>query len=166
LGQCGARYICDISHFGSAPAMKEKIPFVAYVPSFNFGDDALLMLVDQSTIAWLMSRFGELADTPVESKSAGFVIGDGKPFESAGQCIISVELNHQANRSELTRTSETTYSWILPPRSAAHYRDLLSGMSGSKSPCHQYLDPDNAPPAPVVIVSLDEYEPETFRQKV
>src|ERR1700733_9377732 len=47
VGQCGARYICDISHFGSAPAMKEKIPFVAYVPSFNFGDDALLMLVDQ-----------------------------------------------------------------------------------------------------------------------
>jgi hypothetical protein len=165
LGQCGARYICDISHFGSAAAMKEKIPFVAHLPSFK-GDDALLMLVDQSTITWLMSRFGELADTPVESKSAGFVVGDGKPIKSGGRCIISVELNHQASRSELTRISETTFSWILAPSSAAHYRDLLSGMSGSKSPCHQYLDPDNAPPAPVVIVSLDEYEPETFRQKV
>jgi hypothetical protein len=165
LGQCGARYICDISHFGSAAAMKEKIPFVAYLPSFK-GDDALLILVDQSTIAWLMSRFGECAHTPVESKNAGFVIGDGKPFESAGRCIISVELNHQANRSELTRTSETTFRWILSPNSAANYRDLLSGMSDSTSPCHQYLDPDNAPPAPVVIVSLDEYEPETFRQKV
>jgi hypothetical protein len=166
LGQCGARYICDISHFGSAVAMKENIPFVAYLPSFHFGDDALLLLVDQSTIAWLMSRFGELAHTPVESKTAGFAIGDGKPIESGGRCIISVELNHQANRNELNRISETTFRWILSPSSAAHYRDLLSGMSDSTSPCHQYLDPDNAPPAPVVIVSLDEYDPETFRQKV
>lgn len=145
--------------------MNENIPFVAYVPSFK-GDDALLILVDQSTIAWLMSRFGELAHTPLESKSAGFVIGDGKPIESGGRCIISVELNHQAKRSELTKISETTLRWILSPASADHYRNLLSGMSDSTSQCHQYLDPDNVPPAPVVIVSLDEYEPETFRQKV
>ena len=60
--------------------------------------------------------------------------------------------------------SPTTFRWILSARSAGHYADLLSGMSNSEAPCHQYLDPDNTPPAPVVIVSLDEYEVSDFRR--
>jgi hypothetical protein len=143
--------------------MKERTPFVAFVPSFK-GDDALLLLVDQATIIWLISRFRELAVAPVESRGATFAIGDGAPVESDGQCIIYVESNHQANGSELSRKSESTFHWILSPGSADHCRELLSGMSEGTYPCHQYLDPDNAPPAPVVIVSLDEYEVDTFRR--
>ena len=144
--------------------MKETIPFVVHLPRFNFGEDALLLLADNSTIAWLISRFGELADHPVETVGSAFVIGDGEPVRSDGQCLIFVELNYQAKGSELIRQSPTTFRWILSISSASHYRDLLSGMSESRSPCHQYLDPDNAPPAPVVVVSFDEYQADAFRR--
>ena len=144
--------------------MKENIPFIAHVPSFNFGDDAILLLADHATIAWLSSKFTEFASIPVESTGALFVIGDGKPVQSDGQCIIFVELNHQANGSELTIESPTTFHWILSAGSADHYRELLSEMVKADDPCHQYLDPDNAPPAPIVIVSLDEYEADDFRR--
>jgi len=144
--------------------MKESSPFIAHVRSFHFGDDALLLLADRATIDWLGSKFAELARAPVESKSAAFVIGDGKPVQSDGQCTVLVELNHQANRSELIPVSPTTFRWTLSPGSANHYRELLSEIVKAEVPCHQYLDPDNTPPAPVVIVSLDEYEADDFRR--
>ena len=145
--------------------MKENFPFLALVPSFNFGDDALLLLADHSTIVWLMSRFEALARIPVELRSAAFVIGDGKPVQSDGQCTIVVESTHHAKGSELIRKSESTFRWILSPGSADRYRDLLSVMSDSVFPCHQYLDPDNASHAPVVIVSLGEYQVDAFRRQ-
>src|ERR1700691_2233348 len=132
-------------------AMKESTPFLAYLPTFSFGDDALVLIADPSTIDWLMSKFGELASTAVESDDAGFVIGNGKPVESDEQCIISFELSHRAIGSELVRQSDTSFRWILSPSSPNHYRDLLSRISESKFPCHQYLDPDNSPPAPGLI---------------
>jgi hypothetical protein len=144
--------------------MKEIIPFVAHLPSFNSGDDAVLLLADHSTIAWLISRLRELAQTPVEAVGGAFVIGDGNPIQSDGQCIIFVELIHQAKGSELMQQSPITFRWTLSACSAGHYAELLSGMSNSGFPCHQYLDPDNVPPAPVVIVSFDEYEAGTFRR--
>jgi hypothetical protein len=146
-------------------AMKEPTPFLAYLPAFSFGDDALVLIADPSTINWLVSRFGELASTAVDSNNAGFVIGNGKPVESDEQCIISFELSHRANGSELVRESETRFRWILSPSSANHYRDLLSGMSESQHPCHQYLDPDNSPPAPGLIVTFGEYEADAFRRR-
>jgi hypothetical protein len=144
--------------------MKENIPFVAHRTSFNFGDDALLMLVDHETIAWLSSKFAELACTPVDSRSATFVIGDGKPIQSDGQCTVFVELNQQASGSELIAESPITFRWIISAGSANHYKELLSEMVKAEVPCHQYLDPDNTPPAPVVIVSLDEYEVDDLRR--
>jgi hypothetical protein len=142
--------------------MKEIIPFVAHVSSFKSEDDALLLLADHSTIAWLISSFRELTQGRAQTASGAFVIGDGKPIQSDGQCIIFVELNHQAKGSELVQQSPTTFRWILSASSAGHYADLLSGMSNSGSLCHQYLDPDNAS-APVVIVSFEEYEADAFR---
>jgi len=144
--------------------MKENISFVAHLPSFK-GDETLLLLVDHETIAWLSSRFAELARTPIESKNASFVIGDGKPIQSDGQCTVFVELNHEASGSELVAESPTTFSWILSAGSASHYVDLLSEMVKATVPCHQYLDPDNCPPAPVVMVSLEEYEADDFRHR-
>jgi hypothetical protein len=135
--------------------------FVAYVPSFNFGDDALLILADSETIDWLMSQFGRLANIPVGSSSPSFVIGDGNPVESDGRCLLVVELENQAEGSRLIRTSENTFSWSVSRSSANHCRELLSGML-VPHPGHQYLDPDNSP-APVVIVSKGEYELDTFR---
>jgi hypothetical protein len=143
--------------------MKEITPFVAHVPSFKSDDDALLLLADHSTIAWLISRFRELTQGRAQTASGAFVIGDGKPIQSDGQCIIFVELNHQAKGSELVQQSPTTFRWTLSAASAGHYAELLSVMSNSGFPCHQYLDADNASPAPVVIVSFDEYEADAFR---
>jgi hypothetical protein len=48
------------------------IRFVAYVPSFHFGDDALLILADSETIDWLMSQFGRLSNTPVGATCDSF----------------------------------------------------------------------------------------------
>ena len=136
--------------------------FVAYVPSFDFGDDALLILVDSETIDWLMSQFGRLSNTAVGATCPSFVIGDGNPVESDGRCLLVVELKNQTNGSRLIRKSETTFSWTVSRSSANHCRELLSGML-VPHPGHQYLDLDNCPPAPVVIASKDEYEPDTFR---
>jgi hypothetical protein len=138
------------------------IGFVAFVPSFNFGDDALLILADSETIDWLMSRFGRLSDTPVGATCDSFMVGDGNPVESDGRCLLIVELENQADGSRLIRKSENTFSWRVSRSSASHYRELLSGMLVPQ-PGHQYLDPDNCPPAQVVIVSKGEYEPDTFR---
>jgi hypothetical protein len=169
---CGARYhALAASVIFSIPSraavkltMKKNTPFVVHLSSFGLYDEVLLLLADHSTIAWLISRFEELAQTPVESRSSAFVIGDGKPVQSDGQCIIFVDLNHQVKGSELVQESANTFRWMLSPSSADHYRELLSGILKAESPCHQYLDPDNAPSAPVVIVSLDEYEADAFRR--
>jgi len=150
---------------GVSATMKVSTPFLAYLPAFSFGDDALVLIADRSTIEWLMFNFGELASTAVDSNNAGFVIGNGKPVESDDQCLLSFELNHRANGSELVRESETRFRWILSPSSANHYRDLLSGMSESEHACHQYLDPDNSPPAPGLIVTFGEYEADAFRRR-
>jgi hypothetical protein len=121
--------------------------FVAYVPSFNFGDDALLILVDSETIDWLMSQFGRLSNTPVGSSRPSFVIGDGNPVESDGRCLLVVELENQTEGSRLIRTSENNFSWSVSRSSANHYRELLSAM-WKPHPCHQYLDPDQLPSRP------------------
>ena len=136
--------------------------FVAYVPSFNFGDDALLILADSEAIDWLMSQFDRLSNAPDGSNRPSFIIGDGNPVESDGRCLLIVELENQTEGSRLIRKSEQTFSWSVSRSSANHCRELLSGML-APHPCHQYLDPDNCPSAPVVIVSKGEYEPDTFR---
>jgi hypothetical protein len=136
--------------------------FLAYLPSFK-GADALLLLADYETIDWLMSQFQRLSNTPSGSSCPSFVIGDGEPVESDGRCLLVVKLDNQADGSYLIRESETTFGWSVSRSSANHYRELLSGILVPR-PGHQYLDPDNSPPAPVVIVSRDEYEPDTFRR--
>lgn len=142
--------------------MKENIPFLAHLFSFKGHDEVLLLLADHPTITSLVSQLAVFASTRIESKRPTFVIGDGNPVQSDGQCIIFVELNHQSSGSELVRQTRNTFRWSLSPGSADHYRDLLSGMLKSQVPCHQYLEPDNVQ-APVVIVSLGEYEVDAFR---
>jgi hypothetical protein len=143
--------------------MKENIPFVTHLSSFKGNDEVFLLLADQSTISWLVSRLAEFAGARAESRNLAFVIGDGKPVESDGKCVIFVELNHQANRGNLIQESQNTFCWSLSPSLADHYRKLLSPMVESRVPCHQYLESDNVP-SPVVMVSLGEYEADAFRR--
>jgi len=142
--------------------MKQNIPFVAHLFSFKGNDEVLLLLADRPAISWLMSQLAEFACTRNDSRRPAFVIGDGNPVQSDGRCIISVELDHQANGGKLVQQTQNTFRWSLSPSSADHYRQLLSGMLKNEVPCHQYLDPDNLP-APVLIVSLGEYQVDVFR---
>lgn len=139
--------------------------FVVYVASFDFGADAILLLVDQETVGWLMSQFGRLSNTPVGSSCSSFIIGDGHPVASDGRCVLTIELNDEPGcSSQLRRRTESSFAWSVSRSSANHYQDLLSGML-APGPCHQYLEPDNSPPAPVFIVSRGEYQPEALLQK-
>jgi hypothetical protein len=136
--------------------MKTGSRFVAYLPSFN-GNDTLLILVDDETIDWLISQFDRLSSGP------SFVIGDGNPIESDGKCLIQVEQGGPAEGSELVRASEHCFKWSVSTSAAEHYRQVLSGMLETR-PGHQYLDPDNCPAAPVVIVSRGEYDADWVRR--
>jgi len=139
--------------------------FVVHLTSFNGNDEVLLLLADQPTIGWLVSRLAEFTDARGESRNLAFVIGDGNPVESDGKCVITVKLNHQANGGTLLRESQHTFLWSLSSSLANRYRKRLSPMLESRSPCHQYLEFGTAP-EPVVLVSLDEYEVDTFRRPI
>jgi len=134
--------------------------FIAYLPSFDFGNDALLILADYETIDWLMSQFGRLSNTPVGSDCPSFIIGDGNPVGSDGRCLLLVELENLADGSRLMRESEKTFRWRVSRSSANHYRELLSGMF-APHPGHQYLDNDTAPG---IMVSRDEYDTDWVRR--
>ena len=86
--------------------MKKNIPFVVHLFSFKGNDEVLLLLADRPTISWLMSQLSEFACTRIELRRPTFVIGDGHPVQSDGQCIISVELNHQGNGGKLVQDAE------------------------------------------------------------
>lgn len=142
--------------------METVKPFVAYVASLDFGNDAILLLADHETVGWLMSQFGRLSKTPVGSSSPSIIIGDGDPVASEGRCILTIELNDELGcSSQLMRGSECVFAWSVSRSSAARYQGLLSGML-VPIPCHQYLEPDNCPPAPVFIVSRGEYQLDAF----
>lgn len=143
--------------------MKPASGFVAYFSSFDFGGDALLILVDREAIDWLMLQFDHVSRNPNGSGCLPFVIGDGHPIESDGKCLIRVQLGALAEGSHLVRKSESSFDWMISSTAAKHYRDLLSGMLDPR-PGHQYLDPDNSPPAPVVIIARDEYDRDWVRQ--
>ena len=135
--------------------------FVVYVPSFDFGSDAILLLSDYYTIAWLVDQFLRLSTSPIGSV-ASFVIGDGSPIDSEERCFVTVTVTDTDSSSEMTRRSATQFAWRISRPEAERYRALLSCML-TKVPSHNYLEPKNSPPAPVLVVSRDEYSVEQFR---
>lgn len=141
--------------------MEKPISFLTYVPAFDFGSDAILLLADYYTIAWLIREFSDLLASPI-AEGCLFVIGNGQPVVSDGHCTIVVRLDRDAHASELVRKSPTEFEWSVSRSVAEHYRDLLSGLL-TQTPGHQYLEPRNSPPAPVLIVSRDEYSLDQFR---
>jgi len=55
---------------------------IAYLPSFSYGEPALLLSVDEAAIEWLISQFGCLSAG--EHAQASFVLGSGRPVVSEG----------------------------------------------------------------------------------
>ena len=145
-------------------AMEALNPFVVFVTGFDFGADAILLLATHETLRWLRSQFERLGSTGAGSSCPPFTIGDGHPIDSDERLFVVVELNDQAgSSSKLLRESESNFVWSISRASARRYRNLLSGMLLPDAG-HQYLEPDNCPPAPTVIVSLGEYEVSRFRR--
>jgi hypothetical protein len=163
MSKLGTRLIKAAKEARAIARAENANGFVVHLTSFKGNDSVLLLLADQSTIGWLHDRLTEFATAHAKSLSLAFVIGDDNPVESDGKCVISVELNHQANGGQLVQESQTTFRWSLSSSLANRYRKRLSPMLESRSPCHQYLEFGTAS-EPVVVVSLDEYEVDTFRR--
>jgi hypothetical protein len=144
--------------------MKETTAFVAHVSSFSGVEDVFLVLANQATISWLIDQLTRVACTTAQSSCLGFVLGNGNPIESDGQCIVVADLHDDEDSPQLVQESQSTFRWRLSRKLADRYRGLLSGMLNSSTPCHQYLELDSGP-SQAVIVSLGEYDAETFRRK-
>jgi hypothetical protein len=157
-------------------------PFIAHFDGWKSGE-VLLILVDNEITRWLMARFEQLAEVTAGSQCPAFVLGDGNPVESDGRCLLTVELSERESGNELVRNSHNSWRWSVSQSAASNFRYLVSGMlahresaiphvralrsaSGSEGSCHQYLDPDNCPPAPTVEISRGEYDSEQIRRWV
>jgi hypothetical protein len=157
--------------------MKSEHSLIAHLSSFKGNDEVLLIVCDDQTIGWLIARFEEFVSAPGDVKFPSFVIGDGNPVESDGRCLLDVHLDDRERGSQLTEAPEGIFRWNVSRSSAERFRSLLSGMVEHHEPLrdirssfalegsdHQYLDPDNCPPAPAIIVSRGEYNPDAFRR--
>ena len=111
--------------------MSSRTRFAAFLPSFNFGEDALLILADSETIDWLTAQFDRLSNARPGSSRSSFVIGDGKPVESDG-CSIVVEASDRLEGSQLERKSDGSYYWSLSCTAAHRYKELVSSLSTSE----------------------------------
>jgi hypothetical protein len=110
-----------------------------------------------------MSRLEEIQSASGELNAPGFTIGDGNPIGSDGRCIVDVKMRQVTRGNELLTISHGRFLWLMSRSSAIYFGHLLAGMLSFKKPCHQYLEPDNSPPAPVIIVSKDQYTIEQVR---
>jgi hypothetical protein len=135
--------------------------FLTYVQGFDFGSDAILLIADYYAVTWLMREFADLLTRP-STEGSSFIIGNAQPVTSDGHCEITICLNDDVQANELVRKSATEFEWSISRSAVEHYRNLLSGML-TPAPNHQYLEPGNSPPAPVLIVSRDEYSLDQFR---
>jgi hypothetical protein len=157
-----------------------RTPFIAHFDAWK-GGEVLLILVDDEITQWLMARFEQLTDSAVGSRCPAFVVGNGNPVESDGRCVLIVQLSGRESCNELIRDSQNSWRWSVSRSAANNFRYLLCGMldfreslpvlmsahrsaAGLEGSCHQYLDPDNIPPAPTGVVSRGEYDSEQVRR--
>jgi hypothetical protein len=162
----GARFKCRRQPFASAKEIevgKVSNSFIAQLYNFEDSAQALLVLVNEDTLRWLMSRFEEIGSASSELNPPAFTIGNGNPIGSDGLCLLEVKVSHVTRGNELLSVSRGRFLWCMSRSSAVQFRELLAGMLAFKQPCHQYLEPDNYPPAPVIIVSKDQYTIEQVR---
>jgi hypothetical protein len=155
---------------------------VTYQSNFHGEDQVILLLIDYETLDWLISQFGQFAQTAPLVTPRSFIIGDGNPVESERDTLVSVRLVDWPLGNQLIQAEGHRFIWWVSRVAAGRFSSLLAGMLrheeaeppnlralGSAAPleggCHQYLDPDNAPPVPVVMVSLGEYHMELFRHR-
>jgi hypothetical protein len=131
--------------------------FLVYSPFQNFGDPALLLVLDNEGIEWLIFCLQQLAEL---GGDGSFVLGDGHPVGSDNRCVVNARFSEESSGAHLVCTKHCEFDWTLSRQSTRRFGDLLRGLRDADHG-HQYLDNDEGP---TVIVSKGEYEVDTIRK--
>jgi hypothetical protein len=120
------------------------------------GPARFVVTCDDVTLRWLASAFRALG------RGRTFVIGDGLPIGSDGDCVIAVGVTEGGRAPETPGLAPGVYRWLLPEDEARRFAGLLAGMAAFSGPCHQYLE--TGPGLPAVLVSKGEYGGQMLRR--
>jgi hypothetical protein len=121
---------------------------------FKWNDDTLLILTNAKSTAWLANGLQRLADENDDSVTS-LIVGNGKPIWSPDEIEISIFIFRDAAADGLEENTANKFSWGISRETALEFAGKVSALSGAAA--HQYLDPSNCHPAPVVMVSSNEY---------
>lgn len=143
--------------------MNADCGFIGYLPSFHFGEAAILISVDAESLKWLISRFQELASPA--PRAGEFMLGDGNPIESDGRLLVTVRAGQCEEGARLVRVASDRFDWIISRESAQRFDKLLLGLFSRHTAAHQYLDSGDRA-SPTVIVSKGEYPIDKIRSWV
>jgi hypothetical protein len=126
---------------------------LVHAPSYH-GQDALLLVCDETLLEWLHRRFDMLERSDPASQPA-FSIGQGENVESENGVQIRFVLSREPATSRITRVDQH-FTWRISPDIAAKFRELVRGLEACNVPCHQYLDSGD-PSSPILVLSKGEY---------
>jgi hypothetical protein len=128
---------------------------VIRLKNFKWDDDTLLIISNRDSSTWLADNFQKLA-IAANAGDASMTIGNGEPIGSPDGVEISVRVADGEADNRLEEHDRNKFFWALSRETALAFsgkvRRLIDGSG------HNYLDPSNSPPAPVVMVSTGEYE--------
>jgi hypothetical protein len=92
------------------------------------------------------------------------VVGNGEPIGSPDNIEIRFSVIADAAESRLIENKRNKFSWFITDETASSFSEKCSNLCRAVQRCadssggfHQYLDPENSPPAPVLMISLHEY---------
>jgi hypothetical protein len=135
--------------------------------------DVLLIVATRDALRWLSEHFRDLASS-ADDIAGSIIIGSGYPSFSSHGIEIKIYLARNEVDNELVESDTNKFCWRIGRKTAKAFEGLIGGLTSENDPIdrheaskiagvrggHNYLDPSNTPPAPIMIVSLDEYSPE------
>jgi len=122
---------------------------------FKWDADTLLIISNRDCSTWLADNFQRLA-TATNADDASMTIGNGEPIGSPDGVEIRICITDGETDDGLKEHDRNKFSWALTRESAFDFSEKIRVLIDA--PGHNYLDPSNSPPAPVVMVSAGEYE--------
>ncbi len=121
---------------------------------FKWNDDTLLILTNWASTDWLATSLQRLADED-DAAVTSVTIGNGKPIWSPDEIEIRIFIYRDAADDGLKESAANKFSWGISRETAREFAGKVGVLSNAAA--HQYLDPSNCHPAPVVMVSSNEY---------
>lgn len=127
---------------------------VIRLKDFKWDADTLLIISDRNSSTWLADSFERLAVT-TSDEDASMTIGDGDPVLSPDGIQIRIGVIKSSDDG-LKEQEPNKFSWAISRETARGFSEKVRELVDR--PGRNYLDPSNSPPAPVVMVSVGEYE--------